>query len=146
MITSCYLKVRKTTALFTVYRETYLRNRGGREQNLYTYGQEWKHFWAFLRRYEIPCLWELENRELGNSVKFLRFQHVSQDDCTSLTGKFGQCHDCKWKPCSSSVNKENQSNSVHCWKKSRQEFKPLQGKLCEKWLSHFILKIMVPNI
>ena len=39
------------------------------------------------------------NSELSNSAKyFSSFANVCQDESTSLTGKFGQTKNCKWKP------------------------------------------------
>ena len=39
------------------------------------------------------------NGELSNAAKyFSSFANVSKDDCNALNGKYGESHDCKWKP------------------------------------------------
>ena len=95
------------------------------------------------------------NGELSNSAKyFSSFSNVNQDDCASLTGKFGESLDCKWKPWQynqrvsiarqvddfkkklphnlAASTKRTKITQFIAGKKSRQEFKPLIGKLCDK--------------
>ena len=95
------------------------------------------------------------NGELTNSAKyFSSFAYVSQDDSISLTGKFGETPNCKWRPWQYSQRlaiaqqvadfkrkipnhlaaKTERSTMTQfiAGKKSRQEFKPFIGKLYDK--------------
>ncbi|CAH3038070.1 unnamed protein product, partial [Porites lobata] len=95
------------------------------------------------------------NGELSNAAKyFSSFANVSKDDCNALNGKYGESHDCKWKPWqyAERINvakqvedfkkkvpshlavstKRSKVTQFIAVKKFRQEFKPLIGKLCDK--------------
>lgn len=95
------------------------------------------------------------NGELSNAAKyFSSFSNVCQDDSNSLTGKFGESQDCKRKPWQykqrisiahqvddfkkklpnhlAASTKRSKVTQFIAGKKSRQEFKPLIGKLCDK--------------
>ncbi|CAH3185961.1 unnamed protein product, partial [Porites lobata] len=95
------------------------------------------------------------NGELSNAAKyFSSFANVSKDDCNALNGKYGESHDCKWKPWQYAERikvakqvedfkkkipshlavstKRSKVTPFIAVKKSRQEFKPLIGKLCDK--------------
>ena len=95
------------------------------------------------------------NGELSNAGKyFSSFSNVCQDDSNSLTGKFGESQDCKWKPWQykqrisivhqvddfkkklpnhlAASTKRSKVTQFIAGKKSRQEVKPLIGKLCDK--------------
>ena len=95
------------------------------------------------------------NGELTNSAKyFSSFANVSQGDSISLTGKFGETPNCKWRPWQYSQRlaiaqqvadfkrkipnhlaaktKRSKVTQFIAGKKSRQEFKPFIGKLCDK--------------
>lgn len=95
------------------------------------------------------------NGELSNSAKyFSSFANVSQNESNSLTGRFGVDQDCKWRPwqyreritTSKQVVEFKRKLPTHlakktlrskvtqfiAGKKSRQEFQPFIGKLCDK--------------
>ena len=95
------------------------------------------------------------NGELNNTASYSSsFGNVSKEDCTTLNGKFGTTPDCKWKPwlyqhrlnmakqvskfkakIPPNLAKSTQRSRVTQLigsKKSRQEFDPLLGKLCDK--------------
>ncbi|XP_068686242.1 uncharacterized protein [Montipora foliosa] len=95
------------------------------------------------------------NAELNNAAKyFSSFANVSKEDCVTLNSKFGSTSDCKWKPWSYTVRlniakqvesfkaklptnlaastKRAKVTQFIASKKSRQEFEPLIGKLCDK--------------
>ena len=97
------------------------------------------------------------NGELNNAATyFSSFANVSKEDCTKLDGKFGTTLDCNWKPwpykkrldiakqvakfkskLPSTLAKSTQRTKVTQFianKKSRQEFEPLIGELCDKEL------------
>ena len=95
------------------------------------------------------------NGELNNAATyFSSFANVSKEDCVTLNGKFGLMNDCKWKPWPYK-DRLNIAKQVESFKaklpsslaastkrtkitkfiasnKSRQEFQPLIGKLCDK--------------
>ena len=101
------------------------------------------------------------NSELTNSAKyFSTFAKVSQDDGMSLTGKFGETPDCKWRPWQNSQRlafsqqvadfkrkipnhlavktKRSKVTQFLAGKKSRQEFNHLLGNFVTKrLLNHF---------
>ena len=93
--------------------------------------------------------------DLSNSASyFSSFANVSKADCTTLNGKFGNMPNCKWKPwpyrqrldmakqgskfkdkISPNLARSTQRSKVTQFiasKKSRQEFEPLIGTLCDK--------------
>ena len=95
------------------------------------------------------------NGELNNAANyFSSFANVSKADCTTLNGKFGTTPACKWKPwpyqqrlnmakqvsrfkdkIPLTLAKSTQRSRVTQFianKKSRQEFDPLIGNLCDK--------------
>ena len=95
------------------------------------------------------------NGGLSNSAKyFSSFANVCQDESSSLTGKFGETQNCKWRPWQYSQRiliaqqvsdfkrklpghlavktKRTKVTQFIAGKKSRQEFKPFIGKLCDK--------------
>ena len=95
------------------------------------------------------------NGELSNSAKyFSSFANVSQEESSSLTGKFGETQNCKWRPWQYSQRiviaqqvadykrkllghlaekpKRSKVTQFIANKRSRQEFKPFIGKLCDK--------------
>lgn len=95
------------------------------------------------------------NGELSNSAGyFSSFANVSKADCTTLNGKFGNMPNCKWKPwpyqqrldmakqvskfkdkISPNLAKSTQRSKITQFiasKKSRQEFEPPIGTLCDK--------------
>ena len=95
------------------------------------------------------------NGELNNAAcYFSSFANVSKADCTTLNGKFGRAPDCKWKPwpyqqrlnmakqvskfkekIPPTLAKSTQRSRVTQFianKKSRQEFEPLIGNVCDK--------------
>ena len=107
------------------------------------------------------------NGELSNSAKyFSSFAYVCQDESSSLAGKFGKTQNCKWSPWQYSqriVNaqqvadfkrklpghlaektKRAKVTQFIAGKKSRHEFQPFIGKLCEKEVVE-TLHLSTPN-
>lgn len=94
------------------------------------------------------------NGELSNSAKYFSSFAVCKDESSSLTGKFGKTQNCKWRPWQYShriaiaqqvadfkrklpchlaeKTKRAKVTQFIAGKKSRQEFEPFIGKLCDK--------------